>query len=99
MDEVFAATTVAVDEAFCEMMTWAVRYALGRQSYAVGDTVSYIKPLIVALDNRSVCCMQRDIANQEQLGGYGMDCDKAQWMSLLEALDKEIDRRGIERWR
>lgn len=99
MHESLLVTTVAVDSSFGEMMNWAVRYSLGRQTYAVSDTVSYIKPLVVALDDRTICCMQRDIVEQERLGGYGMDCDKKQWMSLLEVLEREIDRRGIERWR
>lgn len=82
---------VPVDDMLGEMLNWAVRYALGRMSYAVNDTVGYVMPLIPKLDKRTLSVMQRDI---ETAPSYGHECDKADWMRLLEAIREELKRRA-----
>lgn len=84
-----------IDDLFGEMMNWAVRYALGRRTYAVSDTCGYISPIISKLDDRTICCMQRDIKDQKD---YGDACDCAAWMRLKEKLDLEIKSRGLREW-
>ena len=84
--------TVSVDDHFGEMLNWAVRYALGRKTYAVGDTCAYIKPLIKDLNNRTLTCISRDIKEQEP-HGYGDQCDYDDWMGLLALIDREIEER------
>ena len=67
------------------ILTSAMRYALGRRTYIVGVTVGYI---ISELPNLSQSCksvMIRDIEEQESFG-YGDECDKRDWMRLLDKL-------------
>lgn len=82
--------TVPVNETFCEMMNWAVRYALGRRTYAVISVCSYVKPLLPLLDNRTLWCMARDIQTQEDLGD---ECDKESWTDLFDAVNRELKGR------
>lgn len=84
---------VPADDMFCEMMNWAVRYALGRRTYAVSDTVGYVLRVLELLDDQTVYVMLRDIEEQEKVGNLGHDCDAAEWMNLKEAIQKEIERR------
>ena len=88
-----AVDAVEVDDNLGEMLNWAVRYALGRMTYAVNDTVSYVLPLIPKLDRRTLSVMQRDIESAPE---YGHDCDEADWMRLLHAIREELKRRSDE---
>lgn len=81
------------DDRFGEMLNYAVRYALGRRSYAVGDTVSFIMPLIPYLTTRTLYVMHRDIKEQAERDLLGMDCDKVDWMKLYKAIGEEMERR------
>lgn len=85
--------TVPVDDMFCEMMNWAVRYALGRRTYAASDTAGYMMRVLKLLDNQTIYVMLRDIEGHEHIGNLGHDCDAAEWMNLKEAIQKEIERR------
>lgn len=89
---------IPVDENLGEMLTWAVRYSLGRSTYAVSDTCRFITPLIPYLDERTICCIHRDIIEQRRLGGYGDSCDEEDWMKLKDALTQEISRKGWKQW-
>lgn len=84
---------VPVDDMFCEMMNWAVRYALGRRTYAVSDTVGYVLRVLKLLDDQTIYVMLRDIEEHERIGNLGHECDAAEWMNLKEAIQKEIERR------
>ena len=86
-----AVDAVPVDDMLGEMLNWAVRYSLGRMSYAVSDIVGYVMPLIPKLDKRTLSVMQRDI---ETAPSYGHECDKADWMRLLYAIREELKRRA-----
>lgn len=85
--------TVPVDDMFCEMMNWAVRYALGRRTYAASDTAGYMMRVLKLLDDQTIYVMLRDIEEQEKIGNLGHECDAAEWMKLKEAIQKEIERR------
>ena len=85
---------VSSDE-FGEMMNWAVRYSLGRKTYAVSDTVSFVLPLVQWLTDKTLWCIQDDIRQAERREGLGdKDIDAPKWLNLLDAVTKEIDRRG-----
>lgn len=91
---------IPVDENLGEMLNWAVRYALGRRTYAVSDTCSFISPLVPYLDDRTLCCMLRDIEEQENRpAGYGDECDEEDWLNLGSLLEKEIERRSLAKWK
>ena len=65
----------------------AERYALGRRTYIVGWTCEIIKKNMHLLSGKDKAVMIRDI---ETAIYYGDECDKQQWMILLETLRKEI---------
>ena len=67
----------------------AVRYALGRMTYIVELTVNYILEEIEN-DQLSDSCLdviRRDIKEAQN---YGMDCDKAHWIKLLNRIEEVI---------
>ena len=59
----------------------ALRYALGRRSYIVSDTVDTLMKL--ELSEQTIGVMIRDI---EACQDYGMEMDKQDWLRLLEHL-------------
>lgn len=85
--------TVPIDDMFGEMMNWAVRYALGRRTYAVSDTCRYIKPLVPFLDNQTLSAMLQDIQLQGRIGDYGDPMDHDCWMNLKQAIINELEVR------
>lgn len=82
------------DEGFGEMMVSAVRYALGRMSYIVGDTCRYITPLIPALTTHTLQCMYRDITERAEVHDLGMDIDAEEWIKLRYNIIHELKERG-----
>jgi len=60
----------------------ALRYALGRRSYIVSDTIDTL--MKVELSEQTVGVMIRDI---EECEDYGMEMDKQNWLELLEHLN------------
>jgi len=66
----------------------AERYALGRMTYIVGWTCEIIKKNMHLLSEKDKKVMIRDI---ETAISYGDECDKQEWMILLQRLRKEIE--------
>lgn len=73
----------------------ALRYALGRRTYIVELTVEYIISEIPNLSEHCINVMIHDIKEQERFG-YGDECDKADWMRLLEELEDAWIREILE---
>lgn len=69
------------------MLVSAERYALGRKTYIVQWTCEIIKKNMQLLSGKDKAVMIRDI---ETAISYGDECDKQEWMILLEMLRKEI---------
>ena len=71
------------------MIVSAVRYALGRMTYIVEITVNYVLQEIEdnKLSDRCLSVIREDIANAED---YGMECDKKDWMKLLNRIEEVI---------
>ena len=67
----------------------AVRYALGKKTYTVELTVNYILEEIEydKLSDECLIIIKRDIKNAED---YGMECDKKQWLKLLNRIEEVI---------
>lgn len=67
----------------------AVRYALGKKTYMVGLTVNYILEEIEydKLSDECLIIIRRDIKNAED---YGMECDRKQWIKLLNRIEEVI---------
>ena len=65
----------------------AERYALGRRTYIVGWTCEIIKKNMHLLSDKDKAVLIRDLENPIS---YGDECDKQEWMNLLQMLRKEI---------
>lgn len=67
----------------------AVRYALGRMTYIVELTVNYVLKDIEAnkLSKHCLSVIKNDINDARD---YGMDCDKQQWIRLLNNIEEVI---------
>ena len=83
--------TVPIDGMFCEMMNFAVRYALGRRTYAASDTASYVLHLVPKLDDKTLTVIAQDI--RERGDDLGDECDAVWWWRLLDAAVAEMVRR------
>ena len=87
---------IQVDENFGEMLNYAVRYAIGRRTYAPGSVVRYCEPLIRRLDKVCLLCMKRDIEEAASRdGGLGdPNIDAPEWRRMLDAVTRELDWRN-----
>lgn len=67
----------------------AERYALGRMTYIVEITTNYISKEIRRgkLSKSCLNIIKRDIEDAKNLG---MECDKQQWLKLLELIEETI---------
>ena len=70
------------------MILSAERYALGRETYIVEWTCSFIAKNLHLITEGNKKVMIRDIEQQKEYG-YGMECDEQQWLKLLEILKGE----------
>lgn len=68
---------------FEHMLISALRYALGRRTYIVDLTCRYIERHMPILSDRCKDLMINDIESQKN---YGDECDKEDWMRLLDKL-------------
>ena len=76
----------------------AVRYALGRMSYMVGDVCKHVELKRKELSRECIGAIIRDI--EDELKRYhevghtlGMECDERRWYKLLEILREEKGAR------
>ena len=86
----------------------ALRYGLGRQSYATGLIPQVIIDNFSLLDENCIINLLRDINRYEQdriawntssedkYGKYDGECDYVGWLDLKAKLIKEYDKKGID---
>lgn len=82
---------VELNEDLQHMLISAVRYAMGRRTYVVSWTVSYIMPLIPDMDTKVLTIMKRDYEEAPSLGDA---CDKSDWDRFYDAVFTELEKRG-----
>jgi len=70
------------------MLISSFRYALGRMSYIVSDTVDIIIEHQEVLKYHDKLLMVGEIRTAVEQGRAGMDMDKECWLSLVEELSK-----------
>lgn len=85
---------IFVDNHFCEMMNFALRYAIGRNTYASSDTANYIYDIVSLIDNKTLSVMLRDIEEQEKIS-IGDEIDEKGWIRLKEKIKKILEKRGV----
>lgn len=84
---------IPIDGDFCEMMNWALRYALGRRTYAVDDTATFITNHLTALNTNTLDVMRQDIAWAEDKELLGDPCDAVCWLNLKAKICAELTKR------
>lgn len=72
-----------------QMIVSAERYALGRMTYIVEITVNYILQEIED-DKLSDRCLSQIRDDIKEAKDYGMECDKKQWLKLLDRIEEVI---------
>ena len=87
---------VAIDETFEQMMISAVRYALGRRTYIVNETVRYIQWILPNLSDWCIDAMKNDIDAHLRTGNVGTECDMRAWERLRDALNDAQKEVGYE---
>lgn len=85
------------DETFGAVLNWAVRYCLGRMTYAPSMTIEFITPLLPYLSMKTLWCFERDIDERKKDGkSFGMDFDEEKWMKFWEDVKVEMERRNTD---
>lgn len=65
------------------MIVWALRYCLGRNTYAVNDCVNCLLENWESLREHTRTIILRDINEAIQDGDYGMRMDRRNWERVL----------------
>lgn len=99
--------TVPLDDLLEQMIISAERYALGRMTYTVSDTVEFILPLVKSLTTSTLWTLDMDFQRAESenerreddfagmdFDAWGMEWDKEQWFRLWKAVKSELERRS-----
>lgn len=83
---------IANTEDFGFVCNCAVRYCLmRRRTYAPATVMGFIKPVLPALDDKTLYVMARDIAETGNLGDA--EIDAPMWTEFLTEIEKEQKRR------
>ena len=69
------------------VLMFAMRYAIGRQTFAPTIVMENIKYNIHLLSSNEIGMMVRDI--NDHIGSYGMEPDRKQWMNFKEYLEEK----------
>jgi hypothetical protein len=64
------------------LITSAVRYALGRETYIVDWTCELVRKYMDHLTENTLETIVRDIQREKERDNLGMDCDKDDWKDL-----------------
>ena len=87
--------TITAQE-FQKLIIESVRYTLGRRSYVVEETNELVRKYLPKIDNNTLGILIRDIELEADRDMLGMDFDKKMWLTLLDTLKNERDRRKPE---
>lgn len=83
---------IANTEDFGFVCNCAVRYCLmRRRTYAPATVMGFIKPVLPALDDKTLYAMARDIAETDNLGDA--EIDAPMWAAFLTEIREEQKRR------
>lgn len=90
---------VGTDQFGC-ILNCAVRYAIGRQTYMPRLVIDYARPLLPYINDKTLCVLDQDIAEQKYRGGYGdKQIDEPLWIQFHKDVIAEKTRRGIESYK
>lgn len=72
-----------------DIFVYAMRYALGRMTFAPLTVMENIKLNLLSFNRCTLQTMIRDIEDQEF---YGMECDKDLWLDFKKYLEDFINK-------
>lgn len=67
-----------------DMLVYAVRYGLGRRSYAVYEIVREVRIRWPELSVYARTTIQKDIRDHRKRSSLGDPCDERDWLSVLQ---------------
>lgn len=77
-----------------EMMCYAMRYAIGRRTYAVGDVCRFY---LKRMNEWSICCLRQAIADIDSARFLGdKQIDMPEWLKLRTRCYDELLSRGYD---
>lgn len=79
------------DRDFGAVITCAIRYCLGRETYMPHLVMDYVRPLLSELDNRTLVVMANDIEGAPFLGHSNID--EPAWNKFLGQVQAELQQR------
>lgn len=101
------AKMLPLDDLMEQMIISAERYALGRMTYTVSDTVNFILPLVPFITTHTLRVLEMDFQRAESeskrrsdnFAGmdfdiWGVEWDKRAWFELWGAVKSELERRS-----
>lgn len=78
------------------ILVYAMRYAMGRQTFSPSIAIDNIKHNVSSIDTRQIGCMIRDIEEYKEQFSFGMDCDEDLWLGFRDYLEGVlVDRGGL----
>lgn len=80
-----------------DILIYAMRYALGRMTFAPTTVMDNIRHNIDLFSLDSLRLLIRDIDEQPSFGGYGMECDERLWLDFREYLEDVISKREYKK--
>ena len=75
------------------MLIYALRYALGRTTYAPSVVIENIRHNIDKLNDFTLEIMAKEISEHGKLYSYGDRCDEDTWLEFLDYLTKSLEMR------
>ena len=82
------------DDEFQQFIIYAERYAIGRMSYVPIEVNNIILKHLPFIANNTLDVLIKDIERELEI--VGMYFDKKMWLTLLDTLKNERDRRKSE---
>ena len=76
-----------------DILIYAMRYACGRSTFAPTTVIDNIKHNIDLFPTHSLELIIKDIDEQDNLGGLGMEIDVRKWTNFKDYLNNEITQR------
>ena len=77
------------------IINFAVRYAIGRQTYAPSAVIQYVTPRLPRLNDRTLTVLYHDMLNKIQVGSLGdPQIDAPECRTFFDSISKEMIKRG-----
>ena len=77
------------------ILNFAVRYAIGRRTYAPSAVIQYVMPRLPLLNDRTLIVMYDDMNNKVMHGDLGdVLIDGPICKQFFESIKSELDKRG-----